>query len=73
MHRLAHFILSHMSYMLFIFFICLSVCCSDCVISIILSSRSLIHSSMSFSLLFIASRLVFISAIELSILIGLFL
>ena len=31
-------------------FICLSVCCSDWVISIILSSRSLMLSSMSFSL-----------------------
>ena len=51
----------------FFFFICLSVCSSVLVICIVLSSRSLIHSSVSFSLLFIASRLVFISAIELSI------
>ena len=47
------------------FFICLSVCCSDWVISIILLSRSLIHSFALFSLVFIASRL-FILAIELS-------
>jgi len=50
----------------FHFFPHLSVCCCDCVISIILSSRAPIHSSASFSLLFIAFRLVFILAIELS-------
>ena len=50
----------------FHFFLHLSVCCSDRVISIILSSRALIHSSASFNLLFIAFRLVFILAIELS-------
>ena len=50
----------------FHFFSHLSVCCSDCVISITLSSRSLIHFSASFSLLFIAFRLVFILAVELS-------
>lgn len=45
----------------------LSVCHSDWVTPIILSSRStFFHSSLLFSLLFIASRLVFISPIELS-------
>ena len=67
MHKLAHFILSYISHMLlsflFFFFFNLSFCCPDWVISIILSSRSLIPSSVLFSLLFIASRLVFISAI----------
>ena len=42
----------------FFFFFCLSDSSLD-LISIMLSSRSLIHSSMSFSLLFIASRLYF--------------
>ena len=43
---------------LFFSFICLSVCCSDWVVSIILSSRSLIHSSVSLSQVFIASRII---------------
>ena len=61
------FILSHKSRMLLSFvFICLSVCCSDWVISIILFSRSLTCSSVLLSLVFTASRLVFISAMELS-------
>ena len=55
------------------FFICLTVCCSDWVISIILSSRWLTHSSVSLSWLFIASRLVFISAVELSIFFNIFI
>ena len=48
---------------------CLSACCLDSVISIILSSKSPVHSSPSFGPLVIASRLLFISTIEL-ILIG---
>ena len=54
--RLAQFILSHRSHMLhsyfFLFFICLSVCCSNWVISIILSSGPLIHSYALFSALY---------------------
>ena len=45
----------------------LSLCCSDLVISIILSSRSLVYSSLLFCWLFIASRVPFISEIDLSI------
>ena len=52
-----------------IFLNCLSACFLDSVISIILSSRSPVHSSLSFGPLVIASRFVFIMAIEL-ILIG---
>ena len=52
--------------LLLFFFICLSVCCSDQMISIILSFRSLICSSILFTLLFIAFSSVFILAIELS-------
>ena len=44
---------------------CLSVCCFNWVTSIILSSRSLVHSSILFNLLFIAFSSVFISAIKL--------
>ena len=52
--------------MLLSFFkICLSVCCSDWTVSIILSSRSFIHSAL-FSLIAIAFSLVFISALGLS-------
>lgn len=56
--------------LLLFFSICFFVCCFDWVVSIILSSKSLIHSSVLFDLLFIASRLVFISAIELANFIG---
>ena len=67
MHRLECFILSQSSYILLsLFKICFSLCSSDWVISIILSSRSLMHSSAVFSWLFIAFSVVFISAIELS-------
>ena len=48
------------------FFIWLSVCCPDWVISIILSSRSLIRSSALFILLFIAFRSAFVSVNEFS-------
>ena len=41
------------------FFICLSVCCSDWVIAIILFFRVLIHSLELFSLIFITFSLVF--------------
>ena len=46
--RLAHDIILYTSYVTFFLyiFICLFVCCSDGVISIILSSRSLISSSV---------------------------
>ena len=65
--RLTHFVLSHRSdNVLLYFFICLSVCYSDWVIFIILSSRQVFHSSLPFSQLFIVSRLLFIWAIELS-------
>ena len=48
------------------FFICLSVCFSDWVIPVILSSRSFICSSALFSLLFIAFSSSFVSADEFS-------
>ena len=61
------YIIPYTSYVAFIFFFtCLYMWCSDWMIFVILSSRSLIHSSVSFSLLFIASGLVFILPIELS-------
>ena len=66
MHRLSCFTLSHRSCMLLSFFfpfVCLLFWLCD---FLILSSRSLIHFSASFSLLFIAFRLVFILAVELS-------
>ena len=67
MHRLAHIILLHRSHTLLSFlFICLSACCFDWVVSIILSSRSHICSFVSFYLLSVASRLDFTSAVELS-------
>lgn len=72
MHRLRCFILPHISCIIryhiscFFFPICLSVCCSDWAISI-LSSRSLIYPYL-FSLLFIASRLLFVLETELSVL-----
>lgn len=66
MHRLACVVLSHGSHTLLLFFpLSLSVSCFDWVFSIILTFRPLIH-SMSFTLLLIASTLVFISATELS-------
>ena len=65
MNRLVCFILSQRPYILLSFFSCLSVCCSDWVISI-LSSRSYIHSSALSSLPFIAFSLAFISANEFS-------
>ena len=66
MHRLAFFILSHrlLRLLSYLFLIYVSVC--SLVISIILLSISLIHSSALFDLLFIAFRSVFISAIEFS-------
>lgn len=68
MHRLAHIISLHRSHTLLSFlFICLSACCFDWVISIILSPRSHICFFVSFYLLFIGSRLVFTSAVELSL------
>ena len=52
-HRLAHITLSHRSLFLFsCFSIWFSVCCPDWVISNILSSKSLIHASALFLLLF---------------------
>lgn len=68
MHRLARIISLHRSHTLLSFlFICLSACCFDWVISIILSPRSHICSFVSFYLLFIGSRLVSTSAVESSL------
>ena len=65
MHRLALFILSYRSLVLLsCFFIWLSVCCPDWVMSIILSSRLLIRSSALFILLFRAFNSACISASE---------
>ena len=51
-------LMSLVSCAFYVFFFCLSDSSLD-LISIMLSSRSLIHSSVSFSLLFIVSRLYF--------------
>ena len=61
------------SLILLSFFIWLSVCCFDWIISIILSSRSLILSSALFILLFIAFSSAFMSANEFSNFLGSFL
>ena len=66
MHRLAYFILSHRSHIAFMFFQLVFCLLSDCVISIILSSTSLIHSYALSILLFSAFNLVCISAHEFS-------
>ena len=67
MHKLGHIILSHRSCVLLLcFFIWFYVYCPDWVISIILSSKSLIHSSALFILLFIAFSSVSNSANEFS-------
>ena len=73
MHRLAHLTLSHRSCILLFFFFlfCFPVCCSDWVISIILSSGSLMYSCQFFILLLIAFSLVFLS-VHLSCVIFLF-
>ena len=65
MYRLTHFILSHRFSILFSFSISLLFCCSDWMISIILSSRSFIYSFVLFSMLLVASCLVYISGIDL--------
>ena len=62
MHRLAHFILSHKFHISCFFLICLPICYSEWVISILLSSRSLTHSSVLFSFLLVVFSLVFILA-----------
>ena len=60
-------LLSHLSYILLSFFkICLSICSSDWVMSLILPSRSCIHSSALFSLLFIAFSLASVPTNEFS-------
>ena len=51
----------------YFFLICFSYCCSDCVVSIFLTSRSFTCSSVLLCLLFIPSSVSFISAIELFI------
>ena len=57
-------VISEISYIaLFFFLVCLSDCCNDWVISIILPSRSLMHSSVSFNLLFFTSKVLFVSNI----------
>ena len=67
MHRLAHFILSHRSLtLLSCFFIWFSDFCPDWVISTILSSKSLIHSSALLILLFGAFSSICVSANEYS-------
>ena len=65
-HRLAFFILSHRLLMLlsYFFLICVSVCSLDCVISIILSSISLIHSSALLILLFVVFSSALVSSHE---------
>ena len=65
MCTLACFILSHISLILFlVFFFFGFVCCPDRIMEIIQSSRSLIHSSVMFILLFIAISSAFISVNE---------
>ena len=58
MSMLGCFVFSHKSYMLLSFFY-MSFCCSDWVISIILSSRSLMHSYVSLSLLLLLECFLF--------------
>ena len=65
MYRLTHFILSHRFSILFSFSIPLLFCCSDWMISIILSSRSCICSFVLFIMLLVASWLAYISGIDL--------
>ena len=48
----------------FLFFFHLSFCCPDWMISIVLAFRSLVHSSVLFSLLLIAFSSVFVLANE---------
>lgn len=43
---------SQISFQLFLFLIYFSLCCSDCIISSIVSFRSLLHFSVSLSLMF---------------------
>ena len=63
-----YILLPHRSHMLFLFsFVYPSIWCSNWVISFSLSSRSFMHFLLSFSWLFIISRLLFISEIEFSI------
>ena len=54
------YIIPYILYIAFMFFY-LAVCCSDCMISPLLSSKSLIHCSL-FTLLFIAFSSIFTSA-----------
>ena len=67
MHRLAHSNYPRgLAYCFrFFFFTCLSVCCCDWIISIVLAFGSLVHSSVLFSLLLIAFSSVFVLANEL--------
>ena len=64
---LLSFLLLLLLFFFFFFFFGFSVCCSDRLISVILLFRSLICSSVLFNWLLIASRLVFISAVEFCI------
>ena len=68
MHRLAFFILSHRLLRLisYLFLIYVSVCSLDWVISIILLSISLIHSSALLILLFIVFSSALVSSHEFS-------
>ena len=63
-------ILSQRSLYCFHFFFWLSICCSDWMISINLSFRSLIHSSALFILLFTAFSSAFVSVNEFLIFLG---
>ena len=66
--RLACFVVSHRSHiLLYYYYFLLSVYCSDWVISIVLSSRSLICSLALFSLLIIALSTAFILANEFQV------
>ena len=60
-------------YSCFLFLICVSFCCSDWMVSIILTSRLHMHSSVSPSLLLIPSSVFFISLMYSSTLIDSFL
>ena len=67
LRRLVLFILSHRSLILLsCFFIGFSVCCPDWVTSVIISSKSLIHSSASFLVLFSIFKSAWVSTNEFS-------
>ena len=63
---------SQISFKLFFFLIYISLCCSDCVISIIVSFKSLLHFSVSLNLMFIIYYVSFfkLKSLNYSFLIG---